>query len=279
MKSVGALSAEEKMELIEQKIDFDALVAGEQKRVFVLCLRLLRDRDEADSATQDVFVDAYRTMENPRKRAIKEPAKWLTRVALNTCYDRLRSRRWRFWQRHSSNADAEAQLRFLPAMGPNQEDTAAALSIAVAQQGPPGQRGPAPDPLRQLNNALQQAGAPALTDSQSQQISALIENFRTSSRPAPPSSAVQQARSNYETAIVNGDLAAATAQIPTLTGEQASNAPARMQAEAALAISILNVLQSNGNQLALLQKSMNTSQLARLLLSFAGAGGPGPAKK
>jgi hypothetical protein len=160
---------------------------------------------------------------------------------------------------------------------------AAALSIAVLAQGPPGQRGPAqpPDPMRQLNNALQQAGAPALTADQAKQILSLVENFRTSTRPAPPSGAVQQARVSYESAILNGDLAAATAQIPTLVGEQTGNAPARMQGEAALAINILQVLRTNGDQLALLQKSMNGNRLVRLLLSFAGAGGPsqGPVKK
>ncbi len=156
-----------------------------------------------------------------------------------------------------------------------------ALSIAAAQQGPPAQRGPAPDPLRQLNNALLQAGAPALTEDQAQQIQALVEDFRTSTRPAPASSGVQQARANYNAAILSGDLAAATAQIPTLVAEQTGNAPARLQAEAALAINILKVLRSNGDRLALLQKSMNGNQIVRLLLAFAGSGGPrqAPPKK
>jgi hypothetical protein len=154
---------------------------------------------------------------------------------------------------------------------------AAALAIAAQVQGPPGQRGPAqpPDPLRPLNMALQEAGALALTADQAKQIISLIEDFRVSTRPAPPTTAVQQARANYENAILNGELAAATAQIPTLVGEQTSNAPARMQGEATLAINILQVLRTNGDQLALLQKSMNNSQLVRLLLSFTGAGGPG----
>ena len=33
-------------------------------------------------------------------------ARWITRIAVNTCLDRLRSRRWRFW-RARVNADAE----------------------------------------------------------------------------------------------------------------------------------------------------------------------------
>ena len=155
---------------------------------------------------------------------------------------------------------------------------AAALAIAAQVQGPPGQRGPAqpPDPLRQLNMALQQAGAPALTADQAKQIIFLIDDFRASTRPAPRAAAVQQARVDYENAILSGNLAAATAQISTLAGEQTSNAPARMQGEAKLAIGILQVLQSNGGQLALLQTSMTNSQLVRLLESLAGGGGPGP---
>jgi len=155
---------------------------------------------------------------------------------------------------------------------------AAALAIAVPQQGPRGQRGPAqpPDPLRQFNDALQRAGAPVLTADQAKQILAYLEDFRTATRFGPPSDAVQQARISYETAILHGDLAAATAQIPTLVSEQLNNGPARMQAEAALAVHVLQVLRSNGDQFALLQKNMNGNQLVRLLLSPAGAGGPAP---
>jgi RNA polymerase sigma-70 factor, ECF subfamily len=83
-----------------EQADFAALMTAEQKRVFLLCLRLLRDRDEADSATQDVFLEAYRTMTRPGSQEIREPGKWLTRVACYTCYDRLRSKRWMFWQRN-----------------------------------------------------------------------------------------------------------------------------------------------------------------------------------
>jgi len=104
-------------------------MAEEQKRIFLLCMRLLRTRDEADSATQDVFVEAYKTLEKSGGQAIQEPAKWLTRVAFNTCYDRLRSKRWLFWQRHSSDASGDSLLRIIPAVGPNQEDAAAAHDI------------------------------------------------------------------------------------------------------------------------------------------------------
>ncbi len=113
------------METVQARIDFDALVKAEQKRIFMLCLRLLRDCDEADSATQDVFVEAYRAGERVGG-SITEPSKWLTRVALSTCYDRIRSKRWRFWQRHSSSNVGDERLNWMPADGPNQEDLAVA---------------------------------------------------------------------------------------------------------------------------------------------------------
>ena len=110
-------------------VDFASWMMAEQKRIYVLCLRLLRDRYEADSVTQDIFLEAYRAMAKPSGQQIREPAKWLTRVAFNMCYDRLRSKRWRFWQRNSSSADGETILQLVPAPGPNQEDAAAAHDI------------------------------------------------------------------------------------------------------------------------------------------------------
>ena len=129
MKAAEAVLAREEMESGVQEIDFEAWMAEEQARIFLLCLRLLRNRDEADSATQDVFVEAYKTLERSGSPAIQEPARWLTRVAFNTCYDRLRSKRWRFWQRHATDAFGDALLRITPAVGPNQEDAAAARDI------------------------------------------------------------------------------------------------------------------------------------------------------
>jgi RNA polymerase sigma-70 factor (ECF subfamily) len=129
MKAAEAVLAREETESSVQEIDFEAWMAEEQERIFLLCLRLLRNRDEADSATQDVFVEAYTTLQKRGSSAILNPAKWLTRVACNTCYDRVRSKRWRFWQRHSTDACGDALLRINPAAGPNQEDAAAARDI------------------------------------------------------------------------------------------------------------------------------------------------------
>ncbi len=103
-------------------IDFGAWMLAEQKRIFLLCFRVLRNRDEADSATQDVFVEAYRAWERSGDNAIQEPAKWLTRVALNTCYDCLRSKRWKFWQRRISGENEDIVFRSKPAGGLSPEE-------------------------------------------------------------------------------------------------------------------------------------------------------------
>jgi RNA polymerase sigma-70 factor, ECF subfamily len=107
--------------------DFTAWMASEQRRVCGLCRRLLQDDDEADSATQDVFLKAYTALckEALRKedaRTLDDPARWLTRIAVNTCLDRLRSRRWRFWRRRASQQDEQLILRLASSARPEAED-------------------------------------------------------------------------------------------------------------------------------------------------------------
>ncbi len=122
MKSACAVSAEESREPGLSSVDFESLMAREQKRIYLLCLRLLKSRDEADSAVQDVFVKAYRALDRSQQSIIRDPDKWLTRVAVNTCMDVLRSRRFKFWHGMSS-ADAEQTLlSFQPSAGLNQEE-------------------------------------------------------------------------------------------------------------------------------------------------------------
>ncbi len=42
---------------------FPSWMAGEQRRIFLLCQRMLNDADEADSAVQDTFFKAYQSLE------------------------------------------------------------------------------------------------------------------------------------------------------------------------------------------------------------------------
>ncbi len=111
--------------------DFDAWMMAEQRRVFRLCYRLLGERDEADTATQEVFLKAYRALTGLGRTDPEDPAKWLTRVAVNTCLDRLRSRRWRFWRQRPRGEDEQIILAMTPDTAPNAEDELFASQIAA----------------------------------------------------------------------------------------------------------------------------------------------------
>ena len=109
--------------------DFEAWMSTEQQRVFLLCVRLLRNADDADTATQDTFFKAYRAMERGDAESLMEPSKWLTRIAVNTCLDRLRSLRWQFWKRRPEPGDEAVILALARAKDPDPEQTALGLEI------------------------------------------------------------------------------------------------------------------------------------------------------
>jgi RNA polymerase sigma-70 factor (ECF subfamily) len=125
-------------EAVAHPRDFDAWLQAEQRRVFLLCFRLLGERDEADTVTQDVFLKAYRAL-SPGAAEVADPARWLTRVAVNACLDRLRSRRWRFWRQRPAPDDEQAILALARDRGPSAEDRVFAAEIsrrlAVALDG------------------------------------------------------------------------------------------------------------------------------------------------
>ena len=97
--------------------EFSSWMASEQKRIFLLCLRMLQDREEADSATQDTFLKAYHSLERSGQE-LDDPGKWVTRIAVNTCLDRLRSRKWQIWRRRPAVEDETLILEMARATGP-----------------------------------------------------------------------------------------------------------------------------------------------------------------
>jgi RNA polymerase sigma-70 factor (ECF subfamily) len=102
--------------------DFGAWMASEQRRIYALCQRFLQDRDEADSATQDVFLKAYQALKREDAKELDDPARWVTRIAVNTCLDRLRSRKWQFWRRRPSSEDERTILSMAASQAPEAED-------------------------------------------------------------------------------------------------------------------------------------------------------------
>lgn len=109
--------------------NFSGWMLAEQRRIFLLCQRMLGESDEASSATQDAFFKAYKALERSDTPP-DEPAKWLTRIAVNTCLDRLRSRRWQFWRRRPNQEDEELILAMAPCGAPDAEDHLFARQIA-----------------------------------------------------------------------------------------------------------------------------------------------------
>lgn len=108
--------------------EFGSWMASEQKRIFLLCLRMLQDHGEADSATQDTFLKAFQAL-NKAEAELDEPGKWVTRIAINTCLDRLRSRKWQIWRRRPKPDDEAAILDMARATEPGADAKVFAAEI------------------------------------------------------------------------------------------------------------------------------------------------------
>ena len=78
---------------------FSLLVSRHQRRIWMVCRQYV-GVDEADGATQETFIKAYRKLATFDGRA--QLTTWLTRIAMNECLDRLRRR-----SRRGSRVEAE----------------------------------------------------------------------------------------------------------------------------------------------------------------------------
>lgn len=110
---------------------FEEMMRAEQGRIWRLCFHFLGDREEANSLTQEVFLKAYRALERPTGQAVQDPAKWLTRIAVNSCLDRLRSKRWQFWRRRIAAEDEAVMLSMKADPAPGAEDLVLGAEISA----------------------------------------------------------------------------------------------------------------------------------------------------
>lgn len=107
--------------------DLDTLVAAHQQRIFRFLLLSLRDRDLAQSLTQDTFLRAWTTRDSFRGECTIST--WLLRIALNLLRDHTRTERFRFWKRAATTAiDATDLANHLP------HPTTSADSQLIARQ-------------------------------------------------------------------------------------------------------------------------------------------------
>lgn len=82
--------------------DMDTIVATYEQRIFRFHLVSIRDRDVAQTLTQDTFVRAWSARSSFRGDC--SISTWLMRIALNLVRDHTRTDRFRFWKRVSDTA-------------------------------------------------------------------------------------------------------------------------------------------------------------------------------
>ncbi len=69
---------------------FNSLIAAHQERVYSLALYVLRDQQEAEDITQEVFAKLW---DNLGQVAEDSAQKWLSIVTRNKCIDKIRARK------------------------------------------------------------------------------------------------------------------------------------------------------------------------------------------
>jgi RNA polymerase sigma factor (sigma-70 family) len=106
--------------IVQPLLSYEELHRGQAGRVRRLCRLLLADPDEAEEVAQEVFLKLFRARE---RTAPTTWDRWVARVAINACRDRLRSRWWRRWGRGWPALDEEG----FAAAGKTPEEAVAAL--------------------------------------------------------------------------------------------------------------------------------------------------------
>jgi RNA polymerase sigma-70 factor (ECF subfamily) len=82
---------------VAETLDFEALMQFYGPKIFRFALASLRDRDDAETVTQDCFLRAFKAQGSFRHECSMQT--WLMQIAVNLVRDRQRSRRLQFWKR------------------------------------------------------------------------------------------------------------------------------------------------------------------------------------
>ncbi len=90
------------------EVAWNQLVEATHRDVYTLCLRILRDSDDAAEATQDTYLKVWRNLSGFRGDAAFET--WLYRVATNAALSKHRSRKRR--RTHETGVEDETLGRF-----------------------------------------------------------------------------------------------------------------------------------------------------------------------
>ncbi len=79
-----------------QTSDFESILRLYRPKIFRFILASTRDKDTAETLTQDCFFSAYRAWSRFRGDCSVET--WLMKIAVNLVRDQARNRRLRFWK-------------------------------------------------------------------------------------------------------------------------------------------------------------------------------------
>lgn len=107
---------------------FGFLVERYKRKIFFLVHHLVRQREDVEDLSQEIFIKAFRSLPSFSFQA--SFGTWLSRVAVNHCYDYLRRQRSSrvsyYWQMSEEGLrDLEARTESPPAGGLNNEERTA----------------------------------------------------------------------------------------------------------------------------------------------------------
>lgn len=108
--------------------DLASIVSLYQERIFRFLLVSSRDRDTAQTLTQETFLRAWTSRASFRNDC--SIATWLMRIALNLLRDHTRTERFRFWRRAAAHA---IELSDVSQHIPHRDSSAEARLIARDQ--------------------------------------------------------------------------------------------------------------------------------------------------
>ena len=109
---------------------FGSLVMPHRDAIFRLMHRILRNREDAEDAVQTAFLDALRHLDGFQGRS--RFSSWLTRIALNAAFMRLRTNRRRTETSLDEIVDRKSAARFLVVEArPNPEQECSANEVRV----------------------------------------------------------------------------------------------------------------------------------------------------
>lgn len=100
--------------------DIEGVMRLYRARILRYAMFAVRDRDAAETITQDCFLKAYRARESFRGDC--SLSTWLMQIAVNLVRDYARSKQFQFWKRAQTSAiDVAEVTEFLPHPGGSAE--------------------------------------------------------------------------------------------------------------------------------------------------------------